>query len=231
LNNPDSAHPFFTPDEGGRYVIQLVVNDGVVDSAPDNVSVFVKSPPVALFDYQPKTGLVPCKVLFDASASYDPDGQIVSYEWDFGDFNKGNGVNSSYTYTSKGEFLISLKVTDNDGLTDTATAKIKVLICYPPINLSLKRDLNRSLFRKEAFHTLSWSPNPENSDLTINNYRIYRKKAGEGDGSYQRIGTVSGNTFNYVDKYLDISEKFVYVITSVESSGYESERSSSVSNL
>ena len=230
LNNPNSVHPSFTPDQGGEYVIQLVVNDGIDDSAPDDVSVFAKSPPVALFVYQPKTGFVPCKFLFDASASYDPDGHIVSYEWDFGDFSKGIGVNPSHIYTSKGEFLISLKVTDNDGLTDIATAKIKVLICCPPINVSLKREINRSLFRKEAFHTLSWSSNPENNDLTIINHRIYRKKAGGGDGSYQMIGTVPGNTFIYVDRYLDISEKFVYVITSVESSGHESEKSSSVRN-
>jgi hypothetical protein len=136
----------------------------------------------------------------------------------------------SHIYSFKGEYLISLKVTDNDGLTDTATAKITVLICCPPINVSLKREINRSLFRKEAFHTLSWSYNPENSSLTIKNYRIYRKKAGEGDGKYQPIGTVSGNTFIYVDKYLDVSEKFVYAITTVESSGNESEKSSSVSN-
>jgi PKD repeat protein len=230
LNNPDSVRPSFTPDQGGEYVIQLVVNDGIDDSAPDDVSVFSKSPPVALFEYQPKTGFVPCKFLFDASDSYDSDGHIVSYEWDFGDFSKGIGVNPSHIYASRGEFLISLKVTDNDGLTDKATAKIKVQTCHPPTNVSLKREINRSLFRKEAFHTLSWSSNPENFGLTIINYRIYRKKAGEGDGSYHMIGNVSGNTFIYVDGYLDMSEKFVYVITSVESSGHESKKSSSARN-
>jgi len=230
LNNPNSIHPTFTPDKDGEYVIRLIVNDGLDDGEPDEVKVLAKAPPVALFEYQPKTGFVPCKILFDASASYDPDGHIVSYEWDFGDASKGNGVNPFHTYTTKGEFLISLKVIDNDGLTDTATAKIKVQTCCPPINVSLKREINRSLFRKEAFHTLSWSSNPENIGLTIIDYRIYRKKAGQGDGSYQMIGTVSGNTFIYVDKYLDISDSFVYVITSVENSGHESEMSSSVRN-
>lgn len=230
LNNPDSVRPSFIPDVGGEYVIRLVVNDGFDDSEPDEVSIFAKSPPVALFECQPNTGFAPCQVCFDASASYDPDGHIVSYAWDFGDLCKGNGTNPSHTYSCKGEFLISLTVTDNDGLTDTATTQIKVQTCCPPINVSLKREINRSLFRQEAFHTLSWTANPENSSLTIINYRIYRKGTGEGDGNYRLIGSVSGNTFNYVDGYLDISGEFVYVVTSVESSGHESGMSSSVRN-
>ncbi len=230
LKNPGSVHPAFTPDKGGEYVIRLIVNDGMDDSKPDQVRVLAKSPPVALFDYQPKTGFIPCKIIFDASASYDPDGHIVSYEWDFGDLGKDSGVNPSHTYTSKGEFLISLRVTDNDGLTDTAEATIAVKACRPPIHVSLKREINRSLFRKEAFHTLSWAANPENVGLTIISYRIYRKEAGKGDENYLLIGTVPGQTLVYVDGYLNISEKFVYAVTSVESSGNESERSATVKN-
>jgi PKD repeat protein len=230
LNDPELVRPSFTPDTFGEYVIRLIVNDGIDDSRPDDVRVFVKSPPVALFEYQPEIGFAPCVFSFDASASYDPDGHIVSYEWDFGDSSKGSGVYPSSTYVAKGEFLVSLKVTDNDGLTDTTAATIKVYTCCPPINVTLKRQINRSLFRQEAFHTLSWSPNPENVGLTITNYCVYRKRAGEGDDSYRMIGTVTGDMLSYVDGYLDIADKFVYIITSVESSGHESEKSSSVGN-
>jgi PKD repeat protein len=174
---------------------------------------------------------VPCEICFDASSSYDPDGHIVSYDWDFGDGSAGDGVNTCHTYTYRGEFLVTLRVTDNDGLSDTATAQIMLQAAvYPPTNVLLKRELNRSLFRKEAFHTISWSLNPENSSLTIISYRIYRKEAGNGNESFQLVGTVSGDTFAYVDGYLDVYKKFVYAVTAVESTGHESIFSSLVGN-
>ena len=191
----------------------------------------VNLPPIALFKFVPNTGAVPLEICFDASSSYDPDGQIVSYDWDFGDGSAGDGANTCHTYTYRGDFLVTLKVTDNDGLSDTATAQIKLQAAvYPPINIFLKREINRSLFRKEAFHTISWSFNPGNSSLTIISYRIYRKEAGIGNESFQLIGTVSGDTFAYVDGYLDVNKKFIYAITAVESTGRESQFSSLVGN-
>jgi PKD repeat protein len=188
-------------------------------------------PPVALFKFEPKTGSPPCEICFDASSSYDPDGHIVSYDWSFGDGSAGDGANTCHTYTYRGDFLVTLKVTDNDGLSDTATAQIKLQAAvYPPINILLKREINRSLFRKEAFHTISWSFNPGNSSLTIVSYRIYRKEAGNGNESFQLIGTVSGDAFAYVDGYLDVYKKFIYAVTAVESSGHESQFSSLVGN-
>ena len=224
----DNRSAAFTGHAGGTARIRAS-HPSLGDDTTGLITV-TNQPPVALFEFEPKTDFVPREISFDASASYDPDGHIVSYEWDFGDGGTGSGVNPSHTYTSKGEYLVTLKVTDNDGLTDTATTQIKVQACFPPINVSLKREINRSFFRQEVFHTVSWSPNPENSGLTIINYRIYRKEAGQGDENYQLIGNVSVSTFEYVDGYLDVSKKFVYVVTAVESSGHQSEYSSSVGN-
>jgi PKD repeat protein len=114
----------------------------------------VSQPPIALFKFEPITGSVPCEICFDASSSYDPDGYIVSYDWDFGDGSGGHGVSACHTCTFRGEFLVTLRVIDNNGLSDTATAQINLQAAvYPPINVLLKREINRSLFRKEAFHT------------------------------------------------------------------------------
>ncbi|MFO7992264.1 MAG: PKD domain-containing protein [Thermoplasmata archaeon] len=52
---------------------------------------------------------------FSAEGSYDLDGYIVSYEWDFGDGSKGNGQFVIHEYPSEGEYIISLTVTDDDG--------------------------------------------------------------------------------------------------------------------
>jgi PKD repeat protein len=65
-------------------------------------------------------------VSFDASASSDPDGTIVSYAWDFGDGNLGGGVTAVHAYGSAGSFDVILTVTDNDTFTDTATQTIVI---------------------------------------------------------------------------------------------------------
>jgi PKD repeat protein len=68
-------------------------------------------------------------VTFNASASYDPDGSIVSYTWDFGDGTPPiteNDPITYHTYTSYGDYTVKLTVTDNDGLTGQTETTIHV---------------------------------------------------------------------------------------------------------
>ena len=113
-------------------------------------------PPVASFTYSPETALtelerhyhspwfsrdiqelasaktalnsalVGQEITFDASNSSDPDGEIVSYRWDFGDGNVGEGKVVTHAYTQVGEYNVRLTVTDNDGMTDTKERKIQI---------------------------------------------------------------------------------------------------------
>ncbi|MGI8693513.1 MAG: PKD domain-containing protein, partial [Geodermatophilaceae bacterium] len=61
---------------------------------------------------------------FNAGASTDGDGSIVSYSWTFGDNTTGSGVTTSHTYTTAGTKTVTLTVTDNAGGTDSATAQV-----------------------------------------------------------------------------------------------------------
>jgi len=76
------------------------------------------SPPVASFTYSPQNPVVGQEITFDASSSYDPDGQIVSSNWDFGDGNTTEGQVATYAYSEAGNHTVTLTVTDNDGLQD-----------------------------------------------------------------------------------------------------------------
>lgn len=68
----------------------------------------------------PYTGNVNVPITFDGSASYDSDGgDIVSYEWDFGDGTIGTGIMPQHTYVSAGTFIVTLTVTDDEGSTNT----------------------------------------------------------------------------------------------------------------
>ncbi|HEC86643.1 MAG TPA: PKD domain-containing protein, partial [Thermoplasmatales archaeon] len=83
-------------------------------------------PPVACIG-GPYIGFVNKTVIFNASQSYDLDGVIVSYSWNFGDNTTGSGVTPSHTYVSKGIYVITLKVTDDSGLFDTNETTITIM--------------------------------------------------------------------------------------------------------
>ena len=61
---------------------------------------------------------------FDASASTDPDGQISSYSWKFGDGSTGLGRTVSHAYATSGTYTTVLTVTDDSGATATATRDV-----------------------------------------------------------------------------------------------------------
>jgi PKD repeat protein len=80
-------------------------------------------PPVASFTEDLHTAPVGTTINFDAGNSYDPDGTIVNYAWDFGDGNTipSGGAGASHAYAAPGTYTVTLTVTDDDGLTSTAT--------------------------------------------------------------------------------------------------------------
>ncbi len=56
-------------------------------------------------------------VLFDGAGSFDADGSIVGYAWDFGDGATGAGAQATHTFTAAGAYLVKLTVTDDLGAT------------------------------------------------------------------------------------------------------------------
>jgi len=83
--------------------------------------------PVAVIQNEPKQGYAPLTVSFDGSQSKSPKGDIVSYEWDFGDGASAQGKQILHTYTSPGEYTVTLKVTDIKGYQGQAQTHIVVL--------------------------------------------------------------------------------------------------------
>ena len=69
----------------------------------------------------PYAGTTGVAVNFSSAGSMDPEGNIASYAWDFGDGGTSSAANPSHTYTMAGTFSVTLTVTDHDGETDSDT--------------------------------------------------------------------------------------------------------------
>jgi thermitase len=82
--------------------------------------------PFASFTHLPLDPYVGETVTFDASASYDPDGIIVSYIWDFGDDSSGEGNITTHLYADGGTYTVTLTVIDNENMESTFTTEITV---------------------------------------------------------------------------------------------------------
>lgn len=64
---------------------------------------------------------------FDGSNSYDPDGKIVGWTWDFGDGNHISGREVEHSFVSPGVFQVSLTVVDQMGERGKTSVEIRVL--------------------------------------------------------------------------------------------------------
>ena len=92
--------------------------------------------PVAIFTFTSGTVLTSAPVSFDGTASYDPDGTIVGYAWDFGDGSTGSGATPSHAYSIAGIYDVKLNVTDNSGSTNVSTQTVTITDRPPVVALT-----------------------------------------------------------------------------------------------
>ena len=126
LSDSTAVNPSFVIDFPGTYTVQLIVNDGIDDSAPDAVNITTEnSPPVANAGPD-QTALVGDTVTLDGGGSTDVDGNALSYTWDFTSMPAGSvavfdnpaAVNPSFVVDLPGTYVVQLIV--NDGVVDSS---------------------------------------------------------------------------------------------------------------
>jgi len=81
-----------------------------------------KKPIADLNAGEPYHGSVNTNITFDGSNSYDSDGTVTKWFWDFGDNTSGTGKICNHTYSKVGKYMVTLTVTDNEGATNTDTS-------------------------------------------------------------------------------------------------------------
>ena len=130
-----TANASRTYDTAGAKTVKLTVSDGEGHSHTDTVVVNATAPPV---------NVAPTATIYDASCtelacsfkgetSSDPDGDALTYSWDFGDASPAvTTQNASRTYATGGSKTVTLTVNDGKGGSDTDTVTVNPTV--PPTN-------------------------------------------------------------------------------------------------
>jgi hypothetical protein len=95
LSNPTAVHPTFVVDHPGAYTVQLVVNDGKVDSAPATVVISTQNSPPVAHAGPNQTVFVGTTVRLDGSTSSDVDGDALTFHWSLTSVPVGSTVTLS----------------------------------------------------------------------------------------------------------------------------------------
>ena len=114
--------------EGALYYIDLGVSDttGTVGISKIHRIRFTgaNQPPVAQASATPSTGPTPLTVNFSSAGSSDPEGQPLTYSWNFGDSTTSILANPSHTYSTPGPYQVRLTV--SDGVNSTISSPLTV---------------------------------------------------------------------------------------------------------
>jgi PKD repeat protein len=119
-------NPTHSYSSEGTYTVTLTVwdNDGGSNTT-SRIVVVDNERPIAEFTYLPESPKVGDVVTF-TDKSFDPDGEIVEWFWDFGDGTTSNEQNPRHEYTNPGTYYVKLKVYDDSGASRTYTKAITV---------------------------------------------------------------------------------------------------------
>ena len=123
-DSPSTEHLYRLP---GIYEAHLTVTDDAGQSTSASVSVqVVNNPPIVSFRMSSDAPLPGQTVSFDGAGSFDPDGTIVDFAWEFGDGTSASGARASHVYDALGIYTVRLTVTDDAGASSSLTHTVDV---------------------------------------------------------------------------------------------------------
>ncbi|MCD6448842.1 MAG: PKD domain-containing protein [Thermoplasmata archaeon] len=185
-------NPIHVYEDNGTYTVRLVIisSSGATDYVEKVITV-LNIPPVA--DAGEDIISNNLTVLFNGSLSYDVDGSIVAWHWEFGDGNTADGETVSHTYEEEGIYVVNLTVEDNDG--DSSNDSIEVMVdITPPVT-------NYTIENEKAWYNGNVTVSLEATDnLAGVNYTMYRIDNGSWE-KYEENFTVSGEGVHKVYFY------------------------------
>jgi hypothetical protein len=108
--------------------------------------VYYENQPPAADAAGPYTGDEGDSITLNAAGSSDPDGDIVSYEWDLdnnGEYDDASGITTDVAFSDNGTYTVGLRVTDDDGAYDSTTTSVTVDNVAPNVEASADQTVYR----------------------------------------------------------------------------------------
>jgi chitodextrinase len=174
-------------EKGGNYTVVLIITDNDGKKAVQTITIHVNELPdpwiemtLPIYIHEP--------VYFYGNDSYDEDGYVKDYFWDFGDGTNKSGISTSHTYSEKKQFRVTLTITDNDGGKAASSRVFNIsyrtyqvewregsIVVFPTIERDLiegdsyNRLIDISIFNMtRAFFNLTWDDDIPNIDDPLN---------------------------------------------------------------
>ena len=210
-----------TNDPGGLW--SLVVS-GSDTSSPSNTGSGTKAvtlqdrPPIASFTTTPTSAPTATTLTFTGTASYDPDGTVVSYSWDFGDQSTGTGSVVTHSFTYAKTYTVTLTVTDNGGVTGSTVSQVTITD-RPPVVTFYPSPATAS-----TGQSITLTITVSDPDGTISTTRV-----DWGDTFVQIYsGAITSATHSYTSTGSSTSKIFTIIITATDNNASYTSSSSQV---
>ncbi|MEV6892251.1 MULTISPECIES: PKD domain-containing protein [Kribbella] len=189
-----ATHAFTT---AGTYTVGVTVTDtsGLSDSRTATVTVTQPAAPTAGLTVSPASGLTPLQVTADATTSTDPQGEALSYTFDFGDgttVGPQSAATTTHTYTTAGTYTVKVTVTDTSGLSDSTTATVTTTRPAAPTAVLAVTPAS-GLTPLQVTADASGSTDPQGQSLTY--------KFDFGDGTVVQGAATAAHTYSVAGAY------------------------------
>lgn len=144
--------------------------------------------PRAKIEVDKSVGGLPLTVTFDASGSEDPDGDALSYSWDFGGSQTAEGQTVTHTFTEAAPYLVRLRVKDGEG--EAGEAQIKIMAGNEAPTLAWDIQGNQDFY---------WAGQAVNYTLSVEDREDGRLEAGIAPSAVRR-------SVDYLEQGYDLAE-------------------------
>lgn len=167
----------------------------------------------------PSTGSAPLAVSFSSTGSYDPDGTLAAYDWDFGDGTTSTVANPVKTYANPGTYTASLVVVDNSGLSSVA-ATVTIIVQASTSKVIYVGNLAMTLSStRQGYAATSTVTVRDQSGALVRNARVTGTWSGLASGTVSGTTSRSG-TISFASTRTKTRGTFTFTVTGITLSGY-----------
>ena len=187
--------------------------------------------PVAIASANPENGNTPLFVQFDSGGSYDPDGTIAAFAWDFGDGDTSNDANPSHTYVDAGTYNAVLTVTDDLGATDSAIVTIDVTqVSQNELHVQAQ-SVTRQQYGRRYYRGVDTILITDQNNQPVAGVTVTANYSGPNNGQASGVTATNGTVTLYTNWKRNPSGTWCFEVTDVAKAGYSYNASANVVTL